>query len=1092
MSRPVPPEMLPETSGRPVPEEMLPSLVDKINQINQELQLPEGTVYRQLMKESSLNPKAYNKDSKAAGLAQVIPETQKSLEKRFGRKLDPYNEDDALLMYKEVMQENLRKFKTPHGALRAYNSGWQTAKWDNPETNDYVQTILPKTGQVPPEMLPTKVAKASEFAKKTASSAAKLVDMVGAVGSLPLSYIGGGIAGLTSDKEGIFDAERAKQVKDEIQQRLSLDVQLQKAGLAQENPEALTDIANVFIGKPAEVIANQFADPGTFANDLVRDAAMIGLPLGGLKGIRAFEQARGPVVRTAPLDVTKPRSEPSMGIPEVKAPVPAKTIDGLPVPENILTKEASQKAQFEHIQELSQKTEALLSDTLTKSKQRTAELEGTLAKGEAIAAGGKFPPINRDLYSGTLISDDPLVANLKPGIHDTLSKAAIDFFDKKPELYTPGATVADNMVAAIARGDIGTAELAKYGLDKTELIEAFDKSITQSAQRMAFHSHVTRALNLTREQADFLKSQGYSPDEQVIIQPWLQRADKFRRSMMISQVSTAVGNAISATGRIGIDIMRSPMDAAIQKTFNLPRTVEPLDGLHQFIGIFKQNPQTVQNILKSFPRQNERMFSMFYGDVLDNPRIGNKAVVSTADQIAHVATWANRFQEKMIRSGVFETQLEFELRNRGYDFRKIVHDYNLKDNAFPTFRAHRNDPKFVSDLQDSIKASVDKALDLTYATRPEFGSLPSHLISVINKLPFIATSVIPYPNYIYNALKYTADYNPLGMLQYLSKSERAKFMAGDTSKMSKAITGTVMLGVAMQIVNSEYGQGKFYELTLPDGRRIDLRPYGTLLTTYLFTAAVMKKSKEGTLHTLTSKDVLDGIAGVNFRGGAGLDVVDAFLSDFTNQGASFNEKRDQFAKEYVGNLGSGYFTPFQQLRDVYDQFSEGASTVRDTKVGSPLIDPTVAKLPMLSHSLPPAAIPTMSGPLVIQDPLLKQALSIRMSPKYNDAEKELMKHGFTFANLYPKGLTRELAYEYAIQMGPMVENIIGEVVRGSTYKQSTNAEQALIIDEVLGAMRQPVLMGVIATKPIEEQTKILLNSEPKRIKALLREKGILK
>src|SRR3972149_5387279 len=164
MNRPVPKEMLP--TGQ-VPDEMIPSLTDKINQINQELGLPEGTAYRQLMQESSLNLKAYNKDSKAAGLAQVIPETKKSLEKRFGRKLDPYDEDDALFMYKELMQENLNKFKTPHGALRAYNSGWITSKWDNPETNNYVQTILPEGGQVPPEMVPTKVAKASSFAKKT-------------------------------------------------------------------------------------------------------------------------------------------------------------------------------------------------------------------------------------------------------------------------------------------------------------------------------------------------------------------------------------------------------------------------------------------------------------------------------------------------------------------------------------------------------------------------------------------------------------------------------------------------------------------------------------------------------------------------------------------------------------------------------------------------------------------------------------------------------------------------------------------------------------------------------------------------------------
>jgi hypothetical protein len=272
---------------------------------------------------------------------------------------------------------------------------------------------------------------------------------------------------------------------------------------------------------------------------------------------------------------------------------------------------------------------------------------------------------------------------------------------------------------------------------------------------------------------------------------------------------------------------------------------------------------------------------------------------------------------------------------------------------------------------------------------------------------------------------------------------------------------------------------------------MDLRSYGPLMVPYLFAAHVMKKSKEGTLGTLTEQDMIDGVAGVNFKGGTGLDVLDAFLINFTNQGASRKERAESFAKEYVGNVGSRFFTPFQQLRDLYDQIYDGTQTVRDTKVGNPLVDPTTAKMPMLSRTLPPIQLPTSGKDLVIQNPMLKQALAIRLSPAYNDAEKELIKHGFTYANLYPKGLDRQLAYEYSQEMGPMVEEIVGDVVRTEGYKQSSNATQALVIDQILAAMRQPVLMTVVANKPIDEQIQILLNSEPKRIRALLKEQGIL-
>jgi hypothetical protein len=58
-----------------------------------------------------------------------------------GRKLDPYNAQDAILIHREVMRENKARFKTDAGALAAYNSGWDPSKWGNSETTDYLATI---------------------------------------------------------------------------------------------------------------------------------------------------------------------------------------------------------------------------------------------------------------------------------------------------------------------------------------------------------------------------------------------------------------------------------------------------------------------------------------------------------------------------------------------------------------------------------------------------------------------------------------------------------------------------------------------------------------------------------------------------------------------------------------------------------------------------------------------------------------------------------------------------------------------------------------------------------------------------------------
>lgn len=112
------------------------------------LGLKPGTSLAQLWEESNLNPNAVSK-ANAKGIAQVIPSTQAGLEKKLGRKLDPVNIDDALLMHREVMGGFMRHFKNQDDALRGYNKGFDKAAWNNPETQGYVPKITNRIGKVP-------------------------------------------------------------------------------------------------------------------------------------------------------------------------------------------------------------------------------------------------------------------------------------------------------------------------------------------------------------------------------------------------------------------------------------------------------------------------------------------------------------------------------------------------------------------------------------------------------------------------------------------------------------------------------------------------------------------------------------------------------------------------------------------------------------------------------------------------------------------------------------------------------------------------------------------------------------------------------
>ncbi len=118
---------------------------------------PEGFSAAQVAQESSWNPNAVSRAG-AQGLAQVMPGTRAALERRLGRPLDPFNPQDAVLMHRMVMQENVGHFGNHRDAARAYNGGWNPQRWGNSETSAYVPAIERRMGRPLPPGAPAQAA----------------------------------------------------------------------------------------------------------------------------------------------------------------------------------------------------------------------------------------------------------------------------------------------------------------------------------------------------------------------------------------------------------------------------------------------------------------------------------------------------------------------------------------------------------------------------------------------------------------------------------------------------------------------------------------------------------------------------------------------------------------------------------------------------------------------------------------------------------------------------------------------------------------------------------------------------------------------
>ncbi|GEK72942.1 MULTISPECIES: lytic transglycosylase domain-containing protein [Halomonas] len=122
------------------------ALREMIAQAERDIGAPAGLLRAQIAQESSFNRYAVS-EAGARGLAQIMPETEASLEDRFGRDLDPFDPRDAIMMQEEVMRENYQRFGNWDDAMRAYNAGWDREAWTNPETEAYVPSIRSRMNQ---------------------------------------------------------------------------------------------------------------------------------------------------------------------------------------------------------------------------------------------------------------------------------------------------------------------------------------------------------------------------------------------------------------------------------------------------------------------------------------------------------------------------------------------------------------------------------------------------------------------------------------------------------------------------------------------------------------------------------------------------------------------------------------------------------------------------------------------------------------------------------------------------------------------------------------------------------------------------------
>jgi hypothetical protein len=664
-------------------------------------------------------------------------------------------------------------------------------------------------------------------------------------------------------------------------------------------------------------------------------------------------------------------------------------------------------------------------------------------------------------------------------VHKKVLTAAEELLTAGEVPRDPSMLLSDQVTTLLSSGRLSnetiTKVLADHNTTYTELADGlFRPAIRDSARRLQTLSALSQRLDALGKtpggaaEMEALREIAATMDAPGRLQSWWRRVDNVRRGLLVSQLSTAVRNAETQVVRGGLDSAQAAMDAGIQKVFGsgTATPVHAADAFGLWLNLARRGTKAdTEAILGAFPKEHDRLFNVYASDIARRSQGGTGAVADRvfdkADRAVAVLNTANNFQEYAMRRAAFVAKLDQKLRGRGGSLEQAI----AKPGDIP--------------LED-IRGSIDHALEVTFSAQPKYGTVGQKFVSFVTSMPG-ATLLLPFPRFLVNSLKFQLDYSPVGLLKLVSKGEREKLASGNPEVLSRALLGTAMLGAAAQFRDSKYAGEKWYELQLQDGRTVDMRPYNPFAS-YLFVADIVKRKREGRLHTLTGRDVATGLLSTNLRAGTGLYALDQALGGLSEFGDSV--KAADALKGFAGEAVGGFFTPLRQIDDFISAFSDQQQVLRSSRT-EPFLGPIKRSIPGLNADLPPAASPTRRGPLVRESPLLRQALGIQINSAKNPLEHELDRLGFDRPTILPRTGHPDVDLSVAENMGRLSERVLVPFVTGPGYAKLSDPMKGEQVSLMLSAVRQAAFAQFIKAEP-ERYRQLYVERLSPRLRVLLR------
>lgn len=566
---------------------------------------------------------------------------------------------------------------------------------------------------------------------------------------------------------------------------------------------------------------------------------------------------------------------------------------------------------------------------------------------------------------------------------------------------------------------------------------------------------------------------------------FVRALDTARLASMTSQTATTIRNIASGYTRVGIDTAVKALDRGIAAALGKKVVSANEDIFALTYGLI--NKKEAKAITEIFDMGFHNKATQLFRELQDIDPKGAKgsAKVERLRSYGREINRLNTLSDNMFKRAAFVGSLKRQLNELlTQKIAKAKPDEVINEADFNLINIIK-EGKFNSvfgtkEGKKALDKAVEDALYFTYQKSPS-NAVGRAIIQGIHSAPFLTTSLVPFPRFIANAMRFTYEYSPLYLLQGGARSFAKD--SNNYEEVSKALIGTGLLAGAVAFRSSENAGENWYEYKMANGQTFDLRPFFPTAP-YLFIADLYVRAKKGDpvfgdRSFLT--DAIQALSGTQFRAGFGIYALDSALEDglnFFSDDDSAATKGDKLAKlggNFISNIFSTFTIPLTFGQDMYNTFlaPDDELIVRQTETSNVfdlIVNKSLARIPanyaiekhlngFLGYSSPEIyEVPSKEEPMRRQLPITRQISGILLRERKNFLEKEMARLKMSRRSLSGKTGVPEADQLINTLIGEYATDYIVPVLQNSEeYKNMRSDEQVEFIRSIIQDYKGDIL-----------------------------------